>query len=91
VGGHGAGAGIGEQIDEDIVGGQEKKVVERGAERLLALGAGRPVNGFDAFDAEGFDDRAGNVGFSFLPHTLWLLVSRAGITGGWKGADCAAK
>ena len=65
VGGHGAGAGIGEQVDEDIVGGQEKEVVVGGAEQSLALGAGRPVDGLDGFDAEGLDDGAGHGGFSF--------------------------
>ncbi len=70
VGGHGAGAGIGEQVDEDIVRRQEKKVVTRGAEQLLALSAGRPVNGLDALDAEGLDDGAGHGGFSFLPQAV---------------------
>ena len=60
VGGHGAGAGVGEQVDEDIVGRQQEKVVVRGAEQLLALRAGGPVDGFDALDAEWFDDRAGH-------------------------------
>ena len=56
VRGHGAGAGIGEQVDQDIVGGQQEQVVVRGVEQLLALGAGCPAQGFDALDAEGFDD-----------------------------------
>ena len=30
----------------------------RGLEKLLALGAGGPANGLDAFDAERFDDCA---------------------------------
>ncbi len=67
VSGHGSGAGIGEQVDEDIVGGEEEEVVVRGAEQLLALRAGGAANGFDAFDAEGFDDGAGHD-FSFLTH-----------------------
>jgi len=62
--GHGAGAGIGEQIDEDIVRGQEKKVVVRGAEQLFALRARRPMNGLDALDAKRFNDGAGHGGFS---------------------------
>ena len=37
VRGHGAGAGIGEQVDQDIVGGQKEQVVVRGFEQLLAL------------------------------------------------------
>ena len=56
VGGHGSGAGVGEQIDEDIVGGEKEEIVVGGFEELLALLAGGPVEGFDAFDAEGFDD-----------------------------------
>ena len=80
VGGHGASAGIGEQVDEDIVGGQKKEVVVRGAEQLLALRAGRPVNGLDALDAKGFDDGAGHVGFSFLPHTFRWGMSVTWIT-----------
>ena len=56
VGGHGAGTGVGEQIDEHVVGRQEKEVVVRGPEQLLALGAGGPANGFDALDAERLDD-----------------------------------
>ena len=64
VRGHGAGPGIGEEVDEDVVRGQKKKIVERGAEQVLALRAGGPVNGFDALDAEGFDDGARHGGFS---------------------------
>ena len=56
VGGHGSGAGVGEQVDEDIVGGEQEKVVVGGFEKLLALFAGGPADGFDALDAEGFDD-----------------------------------
>ncbi len=80
VGGHGAGAGIGKQVNQNIVGGQQKEVVERRAQRLLPLGASRPVNRLDAFDAKGFDDGAWHMGFSFLPHTLRLRVSVTGIT-----------
>ncbi len=60
VGGHGAGAGVGEQVDEDIIGGQEEKVVVGGLEKLLALGAGGPADGLDALDAEGLNDGAGH-------------------------------
>ena len=54
--GHGPGAGIGEQIDEDIVGGQKKEVVVSGFQQFFALLARGPADGFDAFDAERFDD-----------------------------------
>jgi hypothetical protein len=70
VGGHGSGAGIGEQVDEDIVGGEEKKIVAGGAEQLLALHAGGPANRFDAFDAERFDDRQGHVSLVLTTHLL---------------------
>jgi hypothetical protein len=56
VGGHGSGAGVGEEIDEDIVGGEKEEVVVGGFEELLAVLARRPADGFDALDAEGFDD-----------------------------------
>jgi hypothetical protein len=56
VGGHGAGAGVGEQVDEDVVGFKQEEVVMRGAKELFTLGAGGPANGFDGLDAEGLDD-----------------------------------
>src|SRR5579862_332614 len=56
VGGHGSGAGVGEEVDEHIIGGKKKQIVVRGFEQFFALLAGSPANGFDAFDAEGFDD-----------------------------------
>ena len=36
--------------------GQQEQIVVGGLEELLALGAGGPVDGLDALDAEGFDD-----------------------------------
>ncbi len=65
MGGHGAGAGIGEQVDEHVVGGQEKQVVVRGLEKSFALGAGGPANGLDTFDAERLDDGLGDHEGSF--------------------------
>jgi hypothetical protein len=62
VGGHGAGAGVGEQVDEDVVGREQEHVVVRGFEELFALGAGGPADGLDAFDAEGLDDGADGQG-----------------------------
>ena len=70
VRGHGSGARVGEEIDEDIVGAEKKEIVVGGAEKVFALGASRPANGFDAFDAEGFDDGASHVWsrlVTFLP------------------------
>src|SRR5580692_4318770 len=54
--GHGARAGDGEQVDEDIVGGEQEQVVVGGFEEVLALAAGGPAQRFDALDAAGFDD-----------------------------------
>jgi len=56
MGGHGAGAGVRQQVNEDVVGGEEEKVVMGGFEKLFALGAGCPADRFDALDAERFDD-----------------------------------
>src|SRR5208282_2569052 len=69
--GHSSGAGISKEIDEHVVRRQKKKIVERRAEELLALRACGPVNGFDALDAEGFDDGARHGEFSIQPHTFW--------------------
>src|ERR1043165_2775568 len=60
VRGHGASAGVGEQIDEDIVGGQQEEIVVRRFEELLALSSSGPANGFDALDAERFNDGFGH-------------------------------
>ena len=54
--GHGAGAGVGEEVDEDVVGVEKEEVVMCGFEELFALGAGGPADGLDALDAEGLDD-----------------------------------
>ena len=56
VGGHGAGAGVGEQVDEDIVGVEEKQVVVRGGEQFLAMFARSPANRLDTLDAKWLDD-----------------------------------
>jgi hypothetical protein len=65
--GHGAGAGIGEQVDQDIIRRQEKKVVVGGLEALLTLGSGCPADGLDALDSKGLDYGTGH-GF-FLTHS----------------------
>jgi len=53
VRGHRPGAGIGKQVDENVIRRQKKKVIEPGAEQLLALRPRRPANGLDALDAKG--------------------------------------
>ena len=54
--GHGAGSGVGEEIDQNIVGGKKKQVVKRSPQQLLALRPRGPVNRLDALDAERLDD-----------------------------------
>ncbi len=58
VDGHGAGAGVGEQINEDVIGREEKEIVVSGTQEDLAVGTLRPVDGFDTLDAERLDDGA---------------------------------
>jgi hypothetical protein len=67
VRGHGAGAGVGEQVDEHIVGVEQEQIVMRGAEQGFALSAGGPADGFNALDAEGLDD-----GFSRHARSSWI-------------------
>jgi hypothetical protein len=63
VGGHGSGAGVGKQVDEDVVRGEKEEVVEGGAEEVDTLGAGGPTDRLNGLDAEGLDDRSyGHVG-----------------------------
>src|SRR5262249_3993136 len=58
LGGHGAGAGISQQIDQDVFCGQEEKIVVGGAQKFLALTARGPANRLNALDAERFNDGA---------------------------------
>ena len=52
---HGAGAGIGEPVDEHVLGAELEDVQLARPQQPLALGAGGHADGFDALDAEGFD------------------------------------
>ena len=56
--GHGGGAGIGEQVDEDVAGVDEEEIVAGGGEMALAFRRGGVVQRFHALDAEGLDDGA---------------------------------
>ncbi len=56
VRGHGAGAGIGEQVDEDVVRREQKQIVVRGTQQMLALLAGGPADRLDALDTERLND-----------------------------------
>ena len=64
LGRHGAGARIGEQIDEHIVGRKQKQVVVRSPQKFFALLARGPADGFDALDAKRLDDGLGQHGGS---------------------------
>ena len=65
VRGHGPGAGVGQQVDQHIVGRKQKQIVVRGAQQLLALLAGGPADRLDALDAERLDDGARHEGQTF--------------------------
>ena len=54
--GHGACAGVCEQVDQNVFGGKQKQIVKSGFQQLLALLARGPANGFYGFYAEGFDN-----------------------------------
>ena len=56
--GHRAGAGIGEQVDQDMAGVDQEEVVAGFGEVALALRRSGVVQRFHALDAEGFDDGA---------------------------------
>jgi hypothetical protein len=62
--GHGAGAGIGQPVDQHVLGAQLEDVEVGGFEQLLALGAAGHADGFDALDAEGFDQGLGHDGLA---------------------------
>jgi hypothetical protein len=48
--------GVGREVDQDVVGGDEKKIIARDFEELFALAARGLANGFDALDREWLDD-----------------------------------
>ena len=66
LGRHGAGTGVGEQVDEHVIGGQQEQIVVGGAQQRFALFASGPANGFDALDAERFNDSGGRHGTYLL-------------------------
>jgi hypothetical protein len=55
-GGHGAGAGVGQQVDDDVLRLEEKEIVVGGGQRGGALLAGGEADGLDRLDAKRFDD-----------------------------------
>src|SRR3989304_346607 len=54
---HGRRPGVGQQVNEDLLGRQKKHVVVRPLELLAAIFRCGPANRFDGFDLEGLDDR----------------------------------
>ncbi len=56
LGRHGAGAGVGEQVDEDVAGGDREQVVAGFFQVLLALGDGSVAEKLDALDLERLDN-----------------------------------
>jgi hypothetical protein len=54
---HGPGSGVGEEIDEDVLGVQAEDVVPRLPEGRLAFLAGGELHRLHRLDAEGLDDR----------------------------------
>ena len=58
MGGHGAGAGISQQVNKYVGGRKQKKVVVGCPQQHFPLLARGPAYGFDALDAKWFDDGA---------------------------------
>ena len=55
---HRAGAGVGQQVDQDVAGRNQEQVVAGLFEVALALFRSRLAQRLDALDAERFDNRA---------------------------------
>ena len=75
-GGHGGGAGIGEQVDENLLGIDQKEIVAGRFDQLLALFSRGAPNGLDTLDAEGFDNGSNGHGFADSLLTLAQLGAR---------------
>lgn len=56
VGRHGAGAGVSQQIDQNVFRRQKKDVVVSCPEHLLPLSSGRPAYRFPTLDSKRLDD-----------------------------------
>jgi len=55
---HGAGAGIGEQVNENVGCGEKKDIVVCGTKKRFTLAARGPADRLDALKAEWLDDGA---------------------------------
>src|ERR1700730_11983930 len=60
--GHRGGAGVGKQVDENVFGRDEEKVVAGGFNKFLALFASGCTDGLDALDAKRLNNRADGHG-----------------------------
>ena len=56
LGGHGAGAGVGQQVDQNFAGPDEEEIITSLLQALLALFGCGLAKRFDTLDAEWFDD-----------------------------------
>src|SRR5450631_3501514 len=77
VRGHGSGAGIGEQINENVGGRKQKKIVVRRAEKLFPLRPRSPSDRLNALDTKWLDDGAGHD-LSHVDRIFRLFVSDRG-------------
>src|SRR5215469_11789413 len=87
VGGHGARARVGKQIDQHIGSREKEEIVVGIFEQHFALGAGGPANRLNTLDAEGFDDGAGHqelLNQKLRPGSYWVLRSNSLRPPGWK-------
>ncbi len=59
MGRHRAGAGIGQQVDEHVIGRKQEEVIVCGAQQFFPLLAGCPADRLDALNTKRFDDGFG--------------------------------
>jgi hypothetical protein len=55
---HGAGAAVGQQIDENVAGGEQEYIIRGVDDQPFPLRARGHANGLDRLDAKGLDDCA---------------------------------
>src|SRR6478735_2321696 len=77
--GHGAGSGIGKQINQYVFSSQLKEVIVRCPKKTLPLLARGPAQGLNTFDPEGFDDgRDRHKSYSYCPakrpSVSWFMI-----------------
>ena len=89
LGGHGAGAGIGEQVDQDVAGVDQEEIVAGRCEIALAFRRGGVVQRLHALDAEGFDDGAHEQIIAGGKTRVWTRIDGAAVTKIWSGIQPA--